>query len=1045
MQRLLRKTVPPRTVGLEPKPPVPGRGVGRTSGSLALSIALLWMAGGEAEALRPPPLPAVEPIATPSGPPRIAPQLTREIAEMPPRPIGPAAQASADPEELAALTRAAHWLARAGDWQGAIDAREQRLAREPRSASVEDLDQLARLRLVVGDAEGAESDWRRAAAIAAEEDPRPWLALARFYAARGQNDLASQALEEAQVRDASNPEVLFGTFALALPTGSRSVDPVSTAPVAAAPIASPWERLTDWSAERLGEIEAGLPPSLGSAVERVGQWLSNASTTQLAILGLAALALVALPPRFLRQRGDLAVALRYPEELRGTFRLRVARKRRNLRDRADGAGSQRAEILKGGTSSRTEHHLVSRETHFPRMLSRRYFVLVEGILEDPDGGEVLSDVRDMKVVRVRHRRTVRCEFDLRPRSCPVDISIHWDGAPPRDALIAAEGLRGSPVEVGSGRVRIHLPKGAHTLVIGSGDRVLEHDVEVQSFQPTPVPIEIAGSERVVFRSCPPAVEPFLRGDLERAARALEREGQADAAHRVLARAALAEGRTDVAANHFHQAGRPRRAAELWERLGEPERAAQLWLEAGDPLQAAHMYRSAGNLVKAGEAYEAARDFDAAIECYKQAGEISRQVDALDRRGDTFAAATIALDNGWSARGIRLLRLVTPQSPHFAEACVLLADAFEREGHWDLAAQKLEEHINAVGSDGSSPDLQWRLAELLENAGHVERALSLLEELRRSEPTYPDVASRIEQLRKKRSNMQMSSLVVDSSRSSGSGDFAPPTMFLSDYRYEIIEEIGRGAMGVVFKARDRRLSRVVALKRLPDSLRNYPRAVQLFLREAQATARLNHPNIVTVFDSDQEDGSFFITMELLEGQALHQRLRELGRFALDEAVRIASQVAAGLEYAHGHGVVHRDVKTANLFLTREGVVKVMDFGLAKMLEEVRRAETGIGGTPFYMAPEQVSGADADARADLYALGATLFELLTGQVPFPDGDVTYHHRHTPAPDPRDRRPEIPGVLADLMGQLLAKTPDERPPSAQAVHERLEAIGRQLTESP
>jgi tRNA A-37 threonylcarbamoyl transferase component Bud32 len=453
-----------------------------------------------------------------------------------------------------------------------------------------------------------------------------------------------------------------------------------------------------------------------------------------------------------------------------------------------------------------------------------------------------------------------------------------------------------------------------------------------------------------------------------------------------------------------------------------------------------MYRASGQLVRAGEAYESARDFDAAIECYEEAGEISKQVDALDRRGDTFAAAEIALDNGWRARGIRLLRLVTPQSPHFADACILLADAFEREGHWDLAAQKLEEHINAVGSAGSSPDLQWRLAEMLENAGHVERALSLLEELRRSEPTYPNVASRIDLLRKKRSTVQVGAAASDGSRSA-SGDFAPPTMFLSDYRYEIIEEIGRGAMGVVFKGRDRRLSRIVALKRLPDSLRNYPRAVQLFLREAQATARLNHRNIVTVYDADQEDGAFFITMELLEGQPLHERVRELTRLPVEEVVDIGLQVSEGLDYAHGQGVIHRDIKTANLFLTRDGVAKITDFGLAKMLEEVRRAETRIGGTPFYMAPEQVAGGEVDPRADLYSLGATLFEMVTGRVPFADGDVTYHHRHTPPPDPRDLQPDVPDALAELILQMLAKSPDERPPSAHAVHVRLEALKRTL----
>jgi len=949
-----------------------------------------------------------------------------------------------DPRRARALLEAASWLDRAADPAAAARATEGALALLGGEVDAATWDLLARRRLAAGEASGAEAAWLEAAALSDPSDASPLLELGRLYAVQGRRVEAAWALGEARDRDPESPEALEALFAwvLAAPPPEPPPAEVDSAPPPAPPA-------PDWIARGRALAIAGfdslrarsLDPLQG-ALEEHFVWLS-ASPAHVGLVALGAFVVLFVAPIWLRQRGDLAVALRYPEELRGTFRLRIARKRRNLRERISGS-TPRTEILKGGTSSRTEHHLVSRETHFPRLLARRFFVLVEGILEDPDGGEVLSDVHELKVVRVRHRRTVRCEFDLRPQTAPVDVRVHWDGTPPRDVLIASDALTGPPVETASGFARLQLPKGSHTLVIGSGDRVLEREIEVRSFQPTPVQIDIAEAPGVVFRGCPPAVEPFLRGDFEAAARALDREGKVDEAHSVLARAALEANRLEEAAEHFRKARRPREAAELWEALGRLERAAELYVDADDPLRAARMYRAAGELVRAGEAYEGARDFGAAIECYKEAGEISKQVDALDRGGDTFAAAKIALDNGWRARGIRLLRLVSPQSPHFADACLLLADAFEREGHWDLAAQKIEEHINAVGSDGSSPDLQWRLSETLANAGHLERALSLLEELRRSEPTYPNLAARIEQLRKKRSTIQAASASGDGPRA-GSGDFGPPTMFLSDQRYELLEEIGRGAMGVVFKGRDRRLSRVVALKRLPASLRNYPRAVQLFLREAQATARLNHPNIVTVYDADQEDGAFFITMELLEGQPLHVRLRDLGRLDPAEAMRIGEHVAEGLEYAHSRGVVHRDIKTANLFVTDDGVVKIMDFGLARMMEEVRRAETGIGGTPFYMAPEQVLGDEVDPRADLYSLGVTLFELVTGQVPFPDGDITYHHRHTIPPDARDLNPDVPSGLAELIDQLLSKSPDDRPPSADAVRERLASLRRQLDAEP
>jgi serine/threonine protein kinase len=210
-----------------------------------------------------------------------------------------------------------------------------------------------------------------------------------------------------------------------------------------------------------------------------------------------------------------------------------------------------------------------------------------------------------------------------------------------------------------------------------------------------------------------------------------------------------------------------------------------------------------------------------------------------------------------------------------------------------------------------------------------------------------------------------------------------------------------------------------------------------MREARASAALNHPNIVTVHDVDQEDGVFFITMELLEGTPLNKVLESRGRLSSHDVARVGTQICAGLGYAHDQRIVHRDIKSANLFFTQEKVVKIMDFGLAKMLEEVRKATTVIGGTPFYMAPEQSAGANVDHRADLYALGVTLFELVTGAVPFQDGDIPFHHRHSPAPDPREREASVPEAMALLILHLLAKDPEQRIQTAAEVGSRLQRI--------
>jgi serine/threonine-protein kinase len=221
-------------------------------------------------------------------------------------------------------------------------------------------------------------------------------------------------------------------------------------------------------------------------------------------------------------------------------------------------------------------------------------------------------------------------------------------------------------------------------------------------------------------------------------------------------------------------------------------------------------------------------------------------------------------------------------------------------------------------------------------------------------------------------------------------------------------------------------------------------VQLFLREARAAAALSHPNIVTLFDADQEaDGSYYLTMELLEGFGLDSVLQKRGKLTPRDAVRIGVQIAKGLQFAHEKGVVHRDIKTANLFFTRDRVLKIMDFGLAKMSEEVRKAATVIGGTPYYMAPEQAVGGNVDHRADLYALGVTLFELVTGSVPFRDGDILHHHRHTPAPDPRTLEPAVPEALALLVLKLMEKAPEQRPATTAEVVRALEQILAQIGE--
>ncbi len=792
------------------------------------------------------------------------------------------------------------------------------------------------------------------------------------------------------------------------------------------------ERTRERWETRLRETFASLPAWLQAPLSRLGE--SAVDQGGLSVLGgaVAALLCVWIFVRKRKGNGDLAVTLAYPPELAGSFSVRLAstpgKYRRQSRSSKLAAAQEPAPA-----STRTEHHAVSRETKFQGLRAGLLYVTVEGLLQDPASGEVVTDPFDEQAVQIVPKQTVHIDFEVAPRESVVDVRVTWDKRAAKDAAVAARGLPQSLRYARDGATRLRLVKGRHTIIVGSGDRVAECEVEVESYRAASVEVDLGSRESLIFKGCPPAVEPYLHGDLNSAARALERDGHVKLANLLYARLHQEQGRIDRSADHYEQAEKWTEAAELRAELQQWEDAARLFLQGGAPGRAGDMLRAGGEPVRAGECYEQDRDYDSAIDCYKEAGEIGSWVDALEKNGAVFPAAKLAVEHRDQSRAIRLLQRIQPDHAHFVEACELLTEAYLQEGHRDMAARKIEERIASGAPEETPSDVHSQLASLLEQEGEYDKALGVLSELREREPTYPNIATRIEGLRKKQSERDLG----DTRNSTGG--ISKPTAFLTESRYEVLDEIGRGGMGVVLKARDTRLERTVALKRLPETLRDHPKAIQLFLREAQSAARLNHPNITTVYDTDQEDGVFFITMELLEGSPISKIIKKRGRVSEKNAAQLGVQIAAGLEYAHSKGIVHRDIKSANLFFTVDKVVKIMDFGLAKMIEEVRRGTTVVGGTPYYMAPEQAAGETVDHRADIYALGVTLYEFVTGKVPFLEGDVTYQHRHAPVPDPRAKVPELSEKFATLLLEMMSKDPAERPNSAGEVGQRLAELIR------
>lgn len=254
------------------------------------------------------------------------------------------------------------------------------------------------------------------------------------------------------------------------------------------------------------------------------------------------------------------------------------------------------------------------------------------------------------------------------------------------------------------------------------------------------------------------------------------------------------------------------------------------------------------------------------------------------------------------------------------------------------------------------------------------------------------------------------------------------------RYEIVDELGRGAMGVVYRALDPVLDRMVAIKTINLELPKAERAEYeaRFYQEARAAGRLNHPNIITIYDIGRTDRLAYMAMEFLEGEELRAVLTPGTPLPIIQALDICMQVAEGLAYAHDYRVVHRDIKPSNIMVVRDGWVKIMDFGIARLHESEVKTMTGlIMGSPKYMSPEQVTGARPDARSDIFSLGVVLYEILTGTSPFTGESIhsiMYQIIHFSPPAPSRINRQVPEMLDLIVAKALSKKIDERYASAK-----------------
>jgi tetratricopeptide (TPR) repeat protein len=519
------------------------------------------------------------------------------------------------------------------------------------------------------------------------------------------------------------------------------------------------------------------------------------------------------------------------------------------------------------------------------------------------------------------------------------------------------------------------------------------------------------------------------GDAAKAAQVLKELGKATDASRLLAEHHRDKGNDEEAARHFEEAGEHLAAGDLYRLLEQFEKAGACFEKLGEFAQAAEMFASAGDRQRAAQNFERCGRFAEAAEILAEAGDRGREAELLARAGQKLRAGEIHLANGLEEEAITVLQEVTPEDADFAKASALLGEIFRKHGKLSLAIKKLTHAIGSASVGRENVQAFYSLATVYEANQQIQDAAELYEKILAFDYHHGDVGQRLEKARE-----LLKKQAAEQKAAAQSG--AQLSASQKQGRYKVVGKLGRGGMGVVYKAQDTVLDRMVAFKVLPESLKENPQALKNFLREAKSAAQLNHPNIVTVYDAGEQDGAYYIAMEYVDGHTLKEIIKHRGRISPGGIVHVLSQMCEALAYAHEAKIVHRDVKTANAMWTKDKKAKIMDFGLAKAVEEMRNHTTVVSGTPYYMSPEQTLGKNVDHRTDIYSLGVSVFEMATGTLPFREGNLPYHHVHTPPPDPREFCPDLPPLLCAIIARCLEKDPGNRYASTREILAELSA---------
>jgi len=461
------------------------------------------------------------------------------------------------------------------------------------------------------------------------------------------------------------------------------------------------------------------------------------------------------------------------------------------------------------------------------------------------------------------------------------------------------------------------------------------------------------------------------------------------------------------------------AAKLYEIKKEHEKAAECYFKNQEYIAAAHNYKKIGNDTLASEMFELAREFNKAAHIAYKHKNYQRAGELYERARNYFKAGRAYFLSKDYKNSLLNLEIIKEGDPDYSDALIIMAKIFLFKKNPNQVTIRIENFLKGKSINHSNIDCYVILARAYEELKNFARASYLYRKIEEFDPNNKEIKQKTIELK----------TLVNSVIEIGNNE-----------RYRKDGLIGVGGMGRVFRAEDLKLHRMVALKILEINSRNNHHDIERFEAEARKIAQLNHPNIVTLFDSGKMNGDYFISMELIEGESLETIIEGKKSLSIFDILMISKRLFKALDYSHNRGVIHRDIKPGNIMITYNNYLKIVDFGIAVLKEELNKKDNTVNaGTPHYMSPEQIEGRPLNHRTDIYSAGITMFQMLTGDVPFKGSHLEIYKKHLedPLPSIKKLRNDTPEKLIQIIEICTAKGQEKRYQSARHVVKDIERV--------